>query len=307
MSITALIDSLFSIILEKSTIFKFFLFDIFFMFDYRETRQTAEKIRAQNQENMRKESANIKVTKETKSSPPGRGRGGKMRGGSRPSRQRKMPKKLADKDVITEGQDDLDEEEGDEQADDDSDSGSWVSEDDPDKLWCICQQPHSNKFMICCDSCLDWFHGKCVGITKQQGKEMEEAGQDWKCPQCLEGKKKPTEAEDSIDTKAEEADTPEPDDKVPEEAVDEEFVPSQTKPKTSERGKLRRKSSTGGGGESAEKKRKTATCHMCNSEPRDNSIYCSDTCIAAHAASALAMLTKDGKTFKVWRLSLKYH
>ena len=31
--------------------------------------------------------------------------------------------------------------------------------------------------MICCDTCLDWFHGKCVGITKQKGKEMEEAGQ----------------------------------------------------------------------------------------------------------------------------------
>ena len=28
--------------------------------------------------------------------------------------------------------------------------------------------------MICCDTCLDWFHGKCVGISKQKGKEMEE-------------------------------------------------------------------------------------------------------------------------------------
>ena len=26
------------------------------------------------------------------------------------------------------------------------------------------------KFMICCDICLDWFHGKCVGITKSKGK-----------------------------------------------------------------------------------------------------------------------------------------
>ena len=84
---------------------------------------------------------------------------------------------------------------------DSSDDGSWVSEDDPDKLWCVCQKPHDNRyiqiqapawlqihiqasmvetntivtrFMICCDTCLDWFHGKCVGITKQKGKEMEE-------------------------------------------------------------------------------------------------------------------------------------
>jgi hypothetical protein len=23
--------------------------------------------------------------------------------------------------------------------------------------------------MICCDSCEDWFHGKCVGVTKSMG------------------------------------------------------------------------------------------------------------------------------------------
>ena len=38
--------------------------------------------------------------------------------------------------------------------------------------------------MICCDSCLDWYHGKCVGITKKMGKEMEEAGNEWSCPKC---------------------------------------------------------------------------------------------------------------------------
>ena len=26
------------------------------------------------------------------------------------------------------------------------------------------------RFMISCDTCLDWFHGKCVGITKAMGK-----------------------------------------------------------------------------------------------------------------------------------------
>ena len=51
-----------------------------------------------------------------------------------------------------------------------SDDESWNSEDDPDRLWCICKKPHNNRFMICCDSCEDWFHGKCVGITKSIGK-----------------------------------------------------------------------------------------------------------------------------------------
>ena len=68
--------------------------------------------------------------------------------------------------------------------DDDMNSEDADSEDDPHKLWCICQQPHNNRFMICCDNCLDWFHGKCVGITKKMGKEMEEAGNEWTCPKC---------------------------------------------------------------------------------------------------------------------------
>ena len=50
-----------------------------------------------------------------------------------------------------------------------SDDESWNSEDDPDRLWCICKKPHNNRFMICCDSCEDWFHGKCVGVTKSIG------------------------------------------------------------------------------------------------------------------------------------------
>lgn len=29
-------------------------------------------------------------------------------------------------------------------ADSDSDE-SWNSEDDPDRLWCICKQPHNNR------------------------------------------------------------------------------------------------------------------------------------------------------------------
>jgi hypothetical protein len=50
------------------------------------------------------------------------------------------------------------------------DSGSdFGSEDDPDKLWCICRQPHDDRFMIGCDSCEEWFHGKCVNVTKLQG------------------------------------------------------------------------------------------------------------------------------------------
>ena len=50
-----------------------------------------------------------------------------------------------------------------------SEDESCNSEDDPNRLWCICKKPHNNRFMICCDQCEDWFHGKCVGVTKALG------------------------------------------------------------------------------------------------------------------------------------------
>lgn len=40
------------------------------------------------------------------------------------------------------------------------------------------------RFMICCDTCEDWFHGKCVNITKAMGQQMEQQGKEWMCPNC---------------------------------------------------------------------------------------------------------------------------
>ncbi|XP_017000391.2 death-inducer obliterator 1 [Drosophila takahashii] len=71
------------------------------------------------------------------------------------------------------------------QSNDPEASESQEDDDDPNKLWCICRQPHNNRFMICCDLCEDWFHGTCVGVTKAMGTEMEHKGVDWKCPKCV--------------------------------------------------------------------------------------------------------------------------
>ena len=40
------------------------------------------------------------------------------------------------------------------------------------------------RFMICCDTCEDWFHGDCVGVTQADGKELENRGEEWMCPKC---------------------------------------------------------------------------------------------------------------------------
>lgn len=62
----------------------------------------------------------------------------------------------------------------------------YNSENDPDRLWCICRKPHGDKFMICCDICKEWFHGHCVGVTKLMGDRFEKEGKEWFCGDCQE-------------------------------------------------------------------------------------------------------------------------
>ncbi|XP_045474832.1 nucleosome-remodeling factor subunit NURF301 isoform X2 [Harmonia axyridis] len=52
---------------------------------------------------------------------------------------------------------------------------------DTQKLYCLCQQPYDNsQFYICCDSCQDWFHGRCVGILQSEADNIDE----YVCPRC---------------------------------------------------------------------------------------------------------------------------
>ncbi|KAF7271636.1 hypothetical protein GWI33_015487 [Rhynchophorus ferrugineus] len=49
------------------------------------------------------------------------------------------------------------------------------------KLYCLCQQPYDDsQFYICCDSCQDWFHGRCVGILQSEADNIDE----YICPRC---------------------------------------------------------------------------------------------------------------------------
>ncbi|KAI8825675.1 uncharacterized protein EV422DRAFT_513808 [Fimicolochytrium jonesii] len=48
------------------------------------------------------------------------------------------------------------------------------------RVWCICRQPDSGKFMIQCDNCSEWFHGSCVGLTKKAGEKLT----TYTCPPC---------------------------------------------------------------------------------------------------------------------------
>ncbi|QQP58108.1 AGAP004866PAlike, partial [Caligus rogercresseyi] len=245
----------------------------------KEIKEEAERIRLENQALMRKElleagktPESVVCLPETTTSPPS----------GRPKRERKVPAHLITGDYessllptllssrnVSAGKVGPPKEETDEDNEDE-DSGDWNSEDDPERLWCICNQPHNNRFMICCDSCMDWFHGKCVGITKKMGKDMEEASRVWKCPKCTD----PPVSSTTV---------------PPQKPTSTTTLTPPPKKQTTPKGKkeeAKRKSYLS-------QKKYLRTCYVCEKLPRLNSIFCSDDCISKHAQKAKALLQKN--------------
>lgn len=50
-----------------------------------------------------------------------------------------------------------------------------------EQLYCICKTPYDEASdYVSCDTCGDWFHVKCIGITVEDAKEMLE----YICAEC---------------------------------------------------------------------------------------------------------------------------
>jgi hypothetical protein len=61
-------------------------------------------------------------------------------------------------------------------------AGNDKAEEDP-TLYCICRQrAHPSDLMIACDLCDDWYHAKCVGLTRYQCEKLIDK---WFCAKCL--------------------------------------------------------------------------------------------------------------------------
>ncbi|KAI4464945.1 transcription factor s-ii zinc finger domain-containing protein [Holotrichia oblita] len=143
------------------------------------------------------------------------------------------------------------------------------SEDDPNKLWCICNQPHNNRFMICCDTCEEWYHGKCVNVTKAMGQMMEQEGREWICLYCKDPSlKRPSAAARRI-RKA-------------------------SRTSTDSNGSQRRSSSV-----TLQESTKTPGCIVCGKPSRSSSIYCSDNCILKHAQGVEKVVVFERKSGKI--------
>ncbi|KAJ3090059.1 hypothetical protein HDU96_003552, partial [Phlyctochytrium bullatum] len=54
-----------------------------------------------------------------------------------------------------------------------------------ERVYCVCRKPDNGKFMIQCDTCKDWYHGSCIGITEKAAKNID----SYECDECQEVKK----------------------------------------------------------------------------------------------------------------------
>ncbi|ALC46570.1 pps [Drosophila busckii] len=193
-------------------------------------------------------------------------------------------------------------------------SESQEDDDDPNKLWCICRQPHNNRFMICCDLCEDWYHGTCVSVTKAMGLEMEQNGVDWKCPKCVkkqEEKNQPRITElllpkSALETAAQtpraaEAQIPQAEQQLATPKSDtssssstntqlkqvRRMLPAKPQPKMLHQQQLQFFKL----GSNNATLMSNTLCVVCKRPARLNTVYCSDECIRKYAQSAVQAQT----------------
>ena len=41
------------------------------------------------------------------------------------------------------------------------------------------------RFMISCDTCGEWYHGSCIGVTRKMAQNLDKRKQPWECFKCI--------------------------------------------------------------------------------------------------------------------------
>lgn len=166
---------------------------------------------------------------------------------------------------------------------------------DPSALYCICRQPHNNRFMICCDRCEEWFHGDCVGISEARGRLLERNGEDYICPHCTILQ---VQDERSAESAGPQAAGPRPADADGADLTSVGTVEQTSGGDQGIKGRIEKAANPSG-----KKKLKifqpvveapgAAKCigPGCSSAAQPDSVYCSSDCILKHAAATMRLLS----------------
>ncbi|KAG8513298.1 Death-inducer obliterator 1, partial [Galemys pyrenaicus] len=166
---------------------------------------------------------------------------------------------------------------------------------DPSALYCICRQPHNNRFMICCDRCEEWFHGACVGISEARGRLLERDGEDYICPNCtiLQAQDEP-----GLDSSGPQGPGPGPGAADGSDVTSVGTVEQKSAEDQGIKGRIEKAANPSG-----KKKLKifqpavetpgTSRCigPGCSRAAQPDSVYCSSDCILKHAAATMRSLS----------------
>lgn len=178
-------------------------------------------------------------------------------------------------------------------SDNDDDDGD---EEDPNKLWCICNQPHNNRFMICCDTCEEWYHGKCVNVTKAMGQTMESEGKEWKCLYCKDlSLKRPKAAARRI-RKASRTSS----ESASKSSTSTASTPVSNRTPASQQQQQQQQQITKALKQQIAESKVTGGCLICGKPTSNNKLFCSDECIVKHAANVeKKVVVYDRRTHKL--------
>lgn len=166
---------------------------------------------------------------------------------------------------------------------------------DPNALYCICRQPHNNRFMICCDRCEEWFHGDCVGISEARGRLLERNGEDYICPNCtiLQVQDEPNaETTDQQEARLQPADTDSTDctsiGTIEQKSSEDQGIKGRIEKAANPSGKKKLKIF-----QPVTESPAAAKCigPGCSSVAQPDSVYCSSDCILKHAAATMKFLS----------------
>ena len=57
---------------------------------------------------------------------------------------------------------------------DNSEAESQGDASEDDGVYCVCRKGNDGSPMICCARCDEWYHFKCIGLTKRSAKDITE-------------------------------------------------------------------------------------------------------------------------------------
>ncbi|KFQ21656.1 Death-inducer obliterator 1, partial [Mesitornis unicolor] len=171
---------------------------------------------------------------------------------------------------------------------------------DANALYCICRQPHNNRFMICCDRCEEWFHGDCVGISEARGRLLERNGEDYICPNCtiLQGQDEPVSEMDQQEAKAGQVNADGTEltsiGTIEQKSVEDQGIKGRIEKAANPSGKKKLKIF-----QPVIEAPGASKCigPGCFNLAQPDSVYCSNNCILKHAAATMKFLSagKDAK------------